>query len=359
MDYITRNFSLTNSTKDKLKDYFLKTYEIYEKLFEILKDDTVFYEQPEKLRHPIIFYFGHTATFYINKLNIAGISDIRLDEQMERIMAIGVDEMSWDDLNQTHYKWPSIASVREYRQKAKEFVLEIIDTLEYKTPISWDSPLWIILMGIEHERIHLETSSVLIRQLDIKFVKQSKIFLPCLNFGNAPKNELVKFNSCDIVMGKGLDDGEYYGWDNEYGTKKAKVAEFETSKFLVSNNEFLEFVKSGGYQKEEFWESEGLSWLLYAKPSLPTFWIKMDSGYKLRLIDREIDLPLNFPVEVNYHEAKAFCNYKSQVDGIKYRLPTEEEWYAIYEAEGVKDEKEWGEKAPANINLEYFASPTP
>ena len=27
-------------------------------------------------------------------------------------------------------------------------------------PINWDSPMWIILMGIEHENIHIETSSV-------------------------------------------------------------------------------------------------------------------------------------------------------------------------------------------------------
>ncbi len=359
MDYITRNFSLTNGTKEELKKYFLKTYDIYEKLFEILKDDSVFYEQPEKLRHPLIFYFGHTATFYINKLNIAGISDVRLDERMERIMAIGVDEMSWDDLNQNHYKWPSVDSVREYREKAKEFVLGIIDELEYKTPITWDNPLWIILMGIEHERIHLETSSVLIRQLDIKFTKHSSIFLPCIYAGNAPENELVDFEAAKFTLGKGASDGEFYGWDNEYGTKEAVVGAFKASKFLVSNGEFLEFVEHGGYSKDEFWESEGLSWKNYTKVTHPTFWVKNENGYKLRLINMEVALPLNFPVEVNYHEAKAFCNYKSQLDGVKYRMPSEDEWYAIYFAEGVPDEKNWGGKAPANINLEYFASPTP
>ena len=36
--------------------------------------------------------------------------------------------------------------------------------------------MWIILMGIEHENIHIETSSVLLRQLDIKFLKEEKIF---------------------------------------------------------------------------------------------------------------------------------------------------------------------------------------
>jgi hypothetical protein len=29
----------------------------------------------------------------------------------------------------------------------------------------WDSPFWSVLMGFEHERIHLETSSVLFREL--------------------------------------------------------------------------------------------------------------------------------------------------------------------------------------------------
>ena len=42
-------------------------------------------------------------------------------------------------------------------------------------PIAWESPAWMILMGIEHERIHLETSSVLIRQLDLS-LKSDRCF---------------------------------------------------------------------------------------------------------------------------------------------------------------------------------------
>ena len=94
--------------------------------FEIFVDDDVFYEKPEPLRHQLIFYFGHTATFYINKLLCGKFIDKRINPAYESMFAIGVDEMSWDDLNTTHYDWPSVNKVREYRQQTKELVLDYI-----------------------------------------------------------------------------------------------------------------------------------------------------------------------------------------------------------------------------------------
>jgi hypothetical protein len=43
-------------------------WEINETLFSSLKEDESFYTQPDKLRHPLIFYITHPAVFYINKL---------------------------------------------------------------------------------------------------------------------------------------------------------------------------------------------------------------------------------------------------------------------------------------------------
>jgi len=63
--------SLTNTSKEEIKEYFLRTYKEYEELFELLVSDEVFYERPEPLRHPLIFYFGHTAVFFSNKLRLA------------------------------------------------------------------------------------------------------------------------------------------------------------------------------------------------------------------------------------------------------------------------------------------------
>ena len=38
-----------------------------------------------------------------------------------------------------------------------------------------------------------------------------------------------------------------------------------------------------------------------------------------------IEMPLHWPVDVNYHEAKAFCLWK----GPEYRLPTEAEHHRM------------------------------
>ena len=38
-------------------------------------------------------------------------------------------------------------------------------------------------------------------------------------------------------------------------------------------------------------------------------------GWHLRLMLEEIPMPWNWPVETNYHEAKAFCNWKAARSG--------------------------------------------
>lgn len=116
------------------------------------------------------------------------------------------------------------------------------------------------MQGIEHERIHLETSSVLIRQMHLKDVQTLPLWRPCPTRGAAPKNELVPVSGGTITLGKPYDH-HLYGWDNEYGTRTAKVSDFKASKYLVSNGEFLEFIKDGGYATRDYWTDEGYACL--------------------------------------------------------------------------------------------------
>src|SRR5665647_2273308 len=89
--------------RSEILQYFHATYDLDEKLYETLKEDSTFYLRADRLRHPLIFYFGHTATFFVNKLIIARVIERRINPRFESMFAVGVDEMSWDDLDATHY----------------------------------------------------------------------------------------------------------------------------------------------------------------------------------------------------------------------------------------------------------------
>ena len=47
--------------------------------------------------------------------------------------------------------------------------------------------------------------------------------------------------------------------------------------------------------------------------------------FRYRAIYDVISMPFDWPVDVNYHEAKAYCKWK----GPEYRLPTEAETQCI------------------------------
>lgn len=360
-DLITKTIDLQHDTADEkrngIRDYFLKTWEIDEKLYSQLKSDAVFYHRGDPLRHVILFYLGHTAVFYINKLMLSKIIEKRINPEFESIFAIGVDEMSWDDLDNNHYNWPEVQAVRDYRNKAKDVILKVIDETQFSMPIDWKNPLWIIMMGIEHERIHLETSSVLIRQLPLNEVVSGMFGERCTESGDAPENEMLEVNGAVVKMGK-PDTHPFYGWDNEYGNYEEKVSTFKTSKYLISNGEFLEFVDAGAYHNQSYWTEEGWNWVTFKNAKMPLFWRKSDNVYKLRLVAEEIPMPWNWPVEVNQLEAKAFANWKTEVTGKSFRLPTEAEWIRLYEVAGLNEVQEWN-KTSGNINLEYFTSPCP
>ncbi len=338
--------------KEEIKNYFLNTFTQFEKIFELLKNDDVFYQTSEITRHPMIFYYGHTATFFINKLLYMKIINKRINKDFEKLFAIGVDEMSWDDMNDLNYKWPKVQEVREYRQKVKFLILKLIDNLELKLPITQDSAMWIILMAIEHEKIHIETSLVLHRQMPIELIKKSDEFVLCDTFNKYVKNEMIDINATKIQLGKQKSHNKY-GWDNEYGEYKKDVEAFKTSKYLVSNEEYMPFVLENGYENDKYWCDEGKEFLINSKAKHPVFWIKDKDVYKYRAIHTIMSMPLSWPVDVNALEAKAFLKYKSLKDNIHYELPNEAQYKSIYKQANI-DENSLNIKA--NQNLKIYSS---
>ena len=329
----------------EIADYFVSVFDRYESLFDVLSEEAAFYVKPIPLRHPLIFYFGHTATFYSNKLVLAKLLPQRIDARLESICAVGVDEMSWDDLDDAHYEWPTVGEVRAYRQKVRAAVLKLINTLPLQLPIQWSGAWWPLIMCIEHELIHLETSTVLIRQHQLKYVRSLSEWSPCGEQGAAPDNQLVSVPGGSVLLGKARD-ADRYGWDNEFGARQANVSAFQASRYLVSNAEFLQFVEAGGYADQSLWDEEGLKWCEFTAYSRAR-----------PLMTEEVSMPWDWPVEVNCLEAKAFCRWKARESGEPIRLPSEDEWYRLYDHAGVQEVSE--EAASANVQLDHFASSCP
>ncbi|MGI9176977.1 MAG: 5-histidylcysteine sulfoxide synthase [Pirellulales bacterium] len=348
----------------ELRRYFHQTSEIYDRLFALIRDDASYYERHEPLRHPLIFYFAHPAVFYVNKLTAGRFIPARLDPVLEAMMAVGVDEMSWDDLNTAHYDWPAVETVRRYRTALRELIDGFIQTMPLELPIRWNSPAWIILMGIEHERIHLETSSVIMRQMPLDELRQPaeltaeerRLWAACSTSGPAPDNEWLPMPAQIVRLGKQTDD-ETYGWDNEYGVEEVSLPAFRAGRRLVSNAEFMAFVADGGYRNEAWWTDEGRGWLHYTRAEHPRFWTLQDGVYRQRNLLEEVPLPLDWPVEVNCLEAQAYCHWLAERTGENVLLPTEAHWQSL---RGLVpgDQPSW-DPAPGNINLAQFASSCP
>jgi 5-histidylcysteine sulfoxide synthase/putative 4-mercaptohistidine N1-methyltranferase len=340
----------------EILEYFNKTSELYDRLFDVLASDDVYFKKAIPLRHPLIFYYGHTAVFYINKLRVSKFIQGRLNAKMESLVAIGVDEMSWDDLDENNYNWPTVAEVRAYRESVKEFVCEFINSIEVTLPINSKDPLWIVMMGIEHERIHLETSSVLFRQLPIEDVRPDALWSVCPNSAAAPENSLIAVSAGNLRLGKD-ETNPIWGWDNEYGSHETNVQEFSASKYLVSNGEYFAFVNDNGYASKEFWCDEGWQWLQFSKVRHPEFWVPRGDSFLYRAMLEEIKMPWDWPVDVNCLEAKAFCKWLSKKQGRTLRLPTEDEWYLLRNK--LDTDQPYWTKAPGNINLEHWCSACP
>ena len=263
-----------------------------------------------------------------------------LNAEFERLFETGVDEMRWDDLHEGKDNiWPSVIEVNTYRQQAYTLIRNLIEThplLEPEhLPITQESPMWALVMGFEHERIHLETSSVLMRELAIEYLRKPKQWpaFHSKNAKNPPQNEMISLPASEVKLGKPQDFPSFC-WDNEYGSETRMVRAFSASKQLVSNAEFLDFVKAGGYREEKYWSRDGWSWRRFRNVKWPTFWVQDGPAgshlYQLRSIFEIIDMQYDWPVCVNFHEAKAYCAWKTeQLGGMPYRLLTEAEHNAI------------------------------
>ena len=345
--------------------YFQRAWQIEDSLMKSLVNPETFYTNPDSLRNLLIFYLGHSAVFYINKLVRVGLLEQRLNPHFERLFEIGVDPEKPEEIASIfdNLRQAEVTAVWQYRDQVYNAISELIDNLRnIALPINPEHPLWALMMAIEHQYIHIETSSMLIRQLPVEQLQRPESWQYAPANGYTTANEMIEVTGGTVRLGK-PQDSNIYGWDIEYGDRIVNVATFQASKYLITNAEFLDFVKDGGYENQDYWHEQSWTWKVQHDIKHPKFWIPLDQNvgathqhfeYKYRAMFDEIAMPFDFPVEVNHYEAIAYCRWK----GNHTRLMSEAEWYlATY---GSSELAQAADSQAKNYNLNLkFASPNP
>ena len=348
--------NLHRCDRPEILAYFQRAWQIEDSLMKSLVNPETFYTNPDPLRNLLIFYLGHSAVFYINKLVRVGLLEQRLNAHFERLFEIGVDPEKPEEIANIfdNLRQAEVTAVWQYRDQVYNAISELISNLTNITlPINSEHQLWSLMMAIEHQYIHIETSSMLIRQLPVDQLQRPESWQYAPANGYTTANEMIEITGGTVRLGK-PQDSNIYGWDIEYGDRLVNVATFQASKYLITNAEFLDFVKDGGYENQDYWHEQSWAWKVQHDIKHPKFWIPDADSYKYRAMFDEIAMPFDFPVEVNHYEAIAYCRWK----GNHMRLMSEAEWYlATY---GSSEIAQVADSQAENYNLNLkFASPSP
>ncbi len=128
--------------------------------------------------------------------------------------------------------------------------------------------------------------------------------------------ELVEVEGGTFTIGAGSDG---FAYDNERPRHLRTVGDFRIGRTPITNRAWLAFVEGGGYERPEWWSSEGWTWRRQNDITRPEGWTAdLRSQWRLgRLVPLAADQPV---AHVSWFEADAFARAHA------VRLPTEAEW---------------------------------
>lgn len=179
--------------------------------------------------------------------------------------------------------------------------------------------LELIEMGLQHEQQHQE-----LILMDILYNFSFNPLRPIFNQrsnregGMAPRLEFHTFEGGMAEVGH---DGVGFSFDNERPRHKTYMHPFRLANRPVTNAEYISFIEDEGYQKAEYWLSDGWSFVKDNKIEAPGYWQRDGETWCTFTLNGLMPIDPSAPVcHVSFYEADAYARWAG------YRLPTEQEW---------------------------------
>ncbi|HEY4373658.1 MAG TPA: ergothioneine biosynthesis protein EgtB [Burkholderiales bacterium] len=117
--------------------------------------------------------------------------------------------------------------------------------------------------------------------------------------------------------------GDSFNFDCETPRHRALLQPHALSTHLVTNREWEEFIRDGGYREARLWLSDGWRTVQAEQWSAPLYWENRDGAWMQMTLAGELPLLPEAPVcHVSFFEADAYAHWAGK------RLPTEFEWEA-------------------------------
>jgi ergothioneine biosynthesis protein EgtB len=213
---------------------------------------------------------------------------------------------------------PTVEDVYRYRDHIDHSMLELLDSA---SAAQWNEVSGRAKLGLHHEQQHQE---LLIT--DIKHIFASNPLRPAYRSQSAapsagPAPLPLRWAEQPAGVYEIGHEGSGFAFDNEAPRHRVYLNGFRIADRLVTNGEYLEFMRSGGYENPVLWLSQGWHTVREHGWRAPLYWENHDGAWWTMTLAGMAPVSPNEPVcHVSYLEADAYARWAGK------RLPTEAEW---------------------------------